>query len=116
MAETGSVFAAAATDLELQADSEDGLGYHGGDYVRAGNDTFRVGPLPSGRYRLHFSSQEIEAKELAAISARHEGFESRYSSARALFGLFTFCSSVSRVCYQGDLRPATDRPEHSPAN
>ena len=53
----------------VNADSDDGRSFHGGNFVQAGQKTFRVGPLPAGRYRLEISSPEIEPKDLSAVAA-----------------------------------------------
>jgi hypothetical protein len=53
----------------VQADSDDGRSFHGGDFVRAGEKIFRIGSLPAGRYRLDIRSPEIEPQILSAVTA-----------------------------------------------
>jgi protocatechuate 3,4-dioxygenase beta subunit len=43
--------------------------HSGSAMLRAGADSFRVGPLPPGKYRLTFSSTEIEEKRLEGVTA-----------------------------------------------
>jgi len=38
-----------------------------GHYVQPGENAFKIGPIPAGRYNLSFESQEIEPKEVRAI-------------------------------------------------
>ena len=52
----------------VHADSDDGRSFRGGNFVQAGQKTFRIGPLPAGRYRLEISSPEIEPKHLSAVT------------------------------------------------
>ncbi|HEV3298638.1 MAG TPA: carboxypeptidase-like regulatory domain-containing protein [Planctomycetaceae bacterium] len=46
-----------------------------GHYVQANETTFKIGPLPHGRYTLQVDSQEIESKELAGIATGTDRLE-----------------------------------------
>jgi hypothetical protein len=60
--------------ISVDAMSEDRQ-QRGSGHISPGEDTFSVGPLPPGRYRLSFSSTEIEEKVLNSVEAPTAGLE-----------------------------------------
>lgn len=45
-----------------------GSRFGAGQYVRASQDAFKLGPMPAGSYNISFDSHEIEPKELRSIA------------------------------------------------
>lgn len=60
--------------ISVDAMSEDRQVYTS-SHIAADEETFSVGPLPPGRYRLSFSSTEIEEKVLNSVEAPTAGLE-----------------------------------------
>ena len=54
-----------------------------GHYVQPGENAFKIGPIPAGRYNLSFESQEIEPKEVRAIATGTNDLVVELKAARA---------------------------------
>ena len=59
----------------IQASSPESPLLGAGRYVQPYDKTFKIGPLPRGRYSLRVDSREVESKELAGIATGTDNLE-----------------------------------------